>query len=290
MDKSDIAISLSCFEDISLVNYYTHYAKKVITKFVERDFIVYVHTNNPDEFKDLDCRIVPSNLKIISVNEVSKMTNDEKDSINFDEYWTFYKKIEDIDYVLDRHDYCLHLDSDNLPTEDTFNKIEKYLLTKEWNGGIYFSGTWGELNPNLLKQENGGYYFPSIGYLKSLDYFDFIDETDQIDPSLNLKPFDESCIFVKKFDEWDSFKELVLGKYQTASINNDKKNFPWIDDAAYTLFARGEGLGWAAAVEELGISNKAKSDDIILNIRKTFVVKNHPGVSKKKLKDQQKFI
>ena len=276
VNKKDIGVSFSCFEDISLVNYYTDNAKKIINEFINRGFIVYVHTNNPDEFSDLDCYVVPSKLKVISVNEVAKMTEEEKNLINFDEYWTFYRKIEDIDYVLDRHDYCLYLDSDNLPVDDTFNKIEKHILNTEWEEGIYFNGVWGDLQSIKDLPKINGYSYPTVGYLKRLEYFYFIDEIKGINPSLDLKPFDESIMFIKKFDEWDSFKDLVLGKYQTIAIKNDKKDFSWIDSESYKLFGRAEGLGWTMAIEELDMFDKAKSDDRIYDIRKTFVVKTHP--------------
>ena len=276
VNKKDIGVSFSCFEDISLVNYYTDNAKKIINEFINRGFIVYVHTNNPDEFSDLDCYVVPSKLKVISVNEVAKMTEEEKDLINFDEYWTFYRKIEDIDYVLDRHDYCLYLDSDNLPVDDTFNKIEKHILNTEWEEGIYFNGVWGDLQSIKDLPKINGYSYPTVGHLKHLEYFYFINETEEINPSLNLKPFDESIMFIKKFDEWGSFRDLVLGKYQTIAIKNDKKDFSWIDSESYKLFGRAEGLGWTMAIEELDMFDKAKSDDRIYDIRKTFVVKTHP--------------
>jgi len=276
INKKDIGVSFSCFEDISLVNYYTNNAKKIINEFTNRGYIVYVHTNNPDEFSELDCYVVPSNLKVISVNEVAKMSKDQKDLINFDEYWTFYRKIEDIDYVLDRHDYCLYLDSDNLPVDDTFSKIEKYILNTEWEEGIYFNGVWGDLQSTKDSPKLNGYSYPTIGHLKQLEYFYFIDETEEINPSLNLKPFDESIMFIKKFDEWAPFRDLVLGKYQTIAIKNDKKDFSWIDSESYKLFGRAEGLGWTMAIEELGMFDKAKSDDRIYDIRKTFVVKIHP--------------
>ena len=83
-------------------------------------------------------------------------------------------------------------------------------------------------------------------------------------------------MFIKKFDEWGSFKDLVLGKYQTIAVNNDKKDFSWIDSESYKLFGRAEGLGWTLAIEELDMFDKAKSDDRIYDIRKTFVVKTHP--------------
>lgn len=276
MNKKEIGVSLSCFEDISLFNYYTNNAKKVISKFTDRGYVVYVHTNNPDEFSDLDCCVVPSKLKVISVNEVAKMTEDEKNLINFDDYWTFYRKIEDIDYVLDRHEYCLYLDSDNLPVDDTFNKIEKHILNTEWEEGIYFNGVWGDLQSIKDLPKINGYSYPKVGYLKCLEYFYFIDETEGLNPSLDLKPFDESIMFIKNFDEWDSFKDLVLGKYQTVAINNDKKDFSWIDDESYKLFGRAEGLGWTMAIEELDMFNKAKSDDRIYDIRKTLQIKQHP--------------
>lgn len=280
MDKKEIGISLSCFEDINLVNYYTVNAKKIIKEFTDREFIVYVHTNNPDEFTNLDCYIVPSNLKIISVQEVAKMSKDQKDLINFDEYWTFYRKIEDIDYVLDRHEYCLYLDSDNLPNDDTFNRIEKHILGSKWGDGIYFNGFWGDLSGNENPYIKNGYPYPTVGYLKSaFDYFEYINEISDINPSLHLKPFDESIMFIKKFDEWDSFKDLVLGKYQTAAINNDK-NYTKNNDEPYRLFGRAEGLGWTMAIEELGLFNKAKSDHRIYSIRESFEVKTHPTVSK----------
>lgn len=279
MDKKDIGVCISCFENTSLLNYYTESAREVISKFAERGFIVYVHTNNPDEFYDLNCRVVPSKLKIISINEVAKLPMDEKDLIDFNEYWTFYKKIQDIDYVLNKHDYCLYVDSDNLPVDDTFNQIEEHLLGSEWDGGIYFSGTWADLNPDKNPTDViNGYSYPTAGYLKNFDYFYYIDETDGIDPSLDLEPFDESCILIRKFEEWNSFRNLVLGKYQTAAVNNDKKEFPWLDDEPYRLFGRAEGFGWVMAIEELGIFNRAKVSKILYNIRKSLVVKNHPTV------------
>lgn len=275
MNKKDIGVSLSCFEDISLFNYYTKNAKKVISKFTNRGYVVYVHTNNPDEFSDLDCQVVSSKLKLISVQEVIKMSQDEKDLINFDDYWTFYKKIECIDYVLNRHEHCLYLDSDNLPIHNTFNKIEEYILNTEWDEGIYFNGFWGDLWENDNPPMANGYPFPTIGYLKSLDYFYYIDEVEGINPSLDLKPFDESIMFIKKFDEWGLLKDLILGKYQTIAINNDK-NYLSIDDEPYRPFCRAEGLGWAMAIEELDMFDIAKSDYRIYDIRKTLQIKQHP--------------
>jgi len=136
-----------------------------------------------------------------------------------------------------------------------------------------FGGIYEMENPSNIN----GYVYPAVGYLKSLDYFYFIDETEEINPSLDLKPFDESIMFIKKFDEWDSLKDLILKKYQTIAINNDKK-YPQSSHDPYRLLGRAEGLGWTMAIEELGIFNKAKSDDRIYDIRKTLVVKNHPTV------------
>jgi hypothetical protein len=218
--NNKLAIGISAIENISVSKYYTNNAINSV-KYWSNYYDVFVHTNNPNEFLNLNCQIITDTI----------------------DNWSLHDKIFTASKILIDYESCLIIDGDLFPKDST-NKIDIDVDNLEY--GIHFSDYWLNPDKTILRWQN----IKHLNYWKTwIENFDILNTEDFTIPS-------EQLILFKGRDKIIEFIDLVMTKYKNVAIDNDIRFFKInnnIDNLSWQGMGRCEGLSFVLASKELNI-------------------------------------
>lgn len=243
-----LAIVTSAFEEnINELDYYTSKANNFMKSLIPYGD-VFIHTNNPDRFDNERWNIIASDKVVLSVSSSKLLSYDDRANLNFSKMWSLYDKLEIVNYVFSLgYNDCLFIDADEEISEASIVYLQNFIDEIQLLPvGFYFPNYW---NVN-------GQYILHWGYLKKMDFFYHLRDNIHFNFNDNCQPVVESLFYIKNDTYWTEFYQLCITKYKILSMENDLKEFSWVDESPHRPVGRAEGLGWVMAIAELGLEDK----------------------------------